>query len=168
MRVAEDELVGRAVADIDDVEFSLFFSNACIETDVEQHIAQFLAYFVLLVLHQGIAKFECFFYGIGTQALVGLLFVPRTILAKCVQHIEISAKSGHFFFFCVHNNIFNHAKVHIFHENFVILHRFLLDKDKNRIKQDGISNKVRPASGRIEVVSVLVRQQTLQLEARRP
>ena len=80
VRMAEDELIGRAVANVDNIEITLFFTDAGIEADVQQHVAQFLANFVFIVLHQGICQFKSFFNRVWAQAFVCLLLIPRTVL----------------------------------------------------------------------------------------
>ena len=130
MGMTKDKLIGRAVADIDDVEVALLLADAGIEANVQQNVAQFLTDFVFIVLYEGISQLEGLLDCVRTQTLVGLLSVPRTILPERVQNIEIAPESRHFFFFCVHVRIFNTAKVQIFPEIFVILHRFLMISNK--------------------------------------
>ena len=70
---------------------------------MQQHVAQFLADIRLVVLEQGVAQFECLFYGVGSKRLVGLLAVPRTFLAQLVEHIQQTSESLEFFFSCMHS-----------------------------------------------------------------
>ena len=70
---------------------------------MQQHVAQFLADIRLVVLKQGVAQFECLFYGVGSKRLVGLLAVPRTFLAQLVEHIQQTSESLEFFFSCMHS-----------------------------------------------------------------
>ena len=69
---------------------------------MKQYIAQFLADFVDIVLDQCIAEFIGLLDGIGTEALVGLFLVPRTIGPQRIKYVEKAPESLHFFFFCVH------------------------------------------------------------------
>ena len=78
MWMTEDKLVGKAVADVCHVELSLLASNPCVEANVEQHIAKFLADIVRIILDKCIGKLVNFFYGVGPERLVGLLAVPWT------------------------------------------------------------------------------------------
>ena len=102
MRMAEDELVTQAVAYIRYVESTFLAANLGVKAHMQQHISQFLADVVGVVAKQCIAQFKGLLDCIGTQALVGLLVVPRTFLAQFVEHIQQTAKRLHFFFFRMH------------------------------------------------------------------
>lgn len=88
VRVAEYEFLAELIAHVGNVEILCFRTNLGIEADVEQNIAQFLADIFFVALHQGIAEFVSFFNRVGTQALVGLLAIPRTLNAELVEHVE--------------------------------------------------------------------------------
>ena len=100
MGVAEDEFVAQLVAHIGNVELSLLTSYLGIEHHVEEHIAQFLAYLMCVVLDEGITQFKGLFYSIGAQTFKRLLAVPRALLAQGVHHIQQPAECRHFFFSC--------------------------------------------------------------------
>ena len=111
MRMTGDHLPCQGVTDISHIKLRLLLSDLRIETDMEQHITQLLADIGYVVLDQSIAEFIGLFDGIGTKALVGLFLVPRTICPQCIQDIEKSTKSLHFFLFCVHKSLINVAKI---------------------------------------------------------
>ena len=101
--MAEYEFVDKLVADIRHVKLLLLLAYLGIEAHMQQHVAQFLADIRLVVLEQGVAQFECLFYGVGSKRLVGLLAVPRTFLAQLVEHIQQTSESLEFFFSCMHS-----------------------------------------------------------------
>ena len=78
---------------------------------MEQHITQLFTNIGYVVLDQGIAELIRLFDGIGAKALIGLFLIPRTICSQCIQDIEKSTKSLHFFLFCVHKTLINVAKI---------------------------------------------------------
>ena len=103
VRVSEYEFVGKLVAHVGNVKLSFLVANLRIEANMEQHVAKLFADVRCVVLHQGICKLVSLLYGVWSQALVGLLPVPWTFLAKSVQNVNQSAKSRHFFFSRMHN-----------------------------------------------------------------
>ena len=92
MGMAEDELVGLRIANIGEIKIIRFGTYLCIEEHMHQHVAQLLADVVGVVFHECVAKFKRFLYGIGAQALVGLLLVPRALLAQLVENVHEPAK----------------------------------------------------------------------------
>ena len=78
MRMTEDKLVGKAIADIGNIELALLASNPRIEADMEQHVAKLLADVMEVILLKGISKLINFLYGVGPERLIGLLAVPWT------------------------------------------------------------------------------------------
>ena len=107
MGVAEDEFVAQFVADVGNIELSLLVAYLGVEAHVQQHVAQFLADVLYVVLYQGVAQLVGFFYRVHSQAFVGLLTVPRTLLSQFVQHVEHPPECGHLFFFCMHSECKN-------------------------------------------------------------
>ena len=91
-----------SVAHVGNVELTLLAAYLGIEDNVQEHIAQFLAYLLGVMFDEGIAQFKGLFYGIGSQTLVGLLAVPWALLAQSVHHIQQTAKRRKFLFSCTH------------------------------------------------------------------
>ena len=100
--MAENQLVAQAVAHLLDVERPGLAAYLGIKEYVEQHVAQFLANILLVVTHQCVAEFVDFFDGVGAQALIGLLAVPRTFHPQFVEHIEQSPEGFQLFLSCMH------------------------------------------------------------------
>ena len=74
-----DHLLRQRITDISHIELFLLLRNLRVEADMEQHIAQLLTDIVNVVLDQGVAELVSLFYRIGSQTLVRLFLVPRTI-----------------------------------------------------------------------------------------
>ena len=90
--MAEDEFVREFGADVGNVEFSFLCSDFGIEEHVKQDVAQFLADVLLIVVKKGITEFINFLNGVGPQALVGLLLVPRTFDAELVEDVKYAVE----------------------------------------------------------------------------
>ena len=88
MRMPKDEFVADMVAHISNIEKSRFATYLGIENDVEQDVAEFLAYYPTVLAQQGVAEFVGFLYGVGAQALKGLFSVPGAFLAQLVHDVE--------------------------------------------------------------------------------
>ena len=101
VRVAEYQLVNQRVAHVGYVELCILFADACVERNVQQHVAQLLADVVRIALDQRVAQLIGFFYRVGAQAFVGLLSVPGAFFAQRVQHVEHTPKGLHLLFSCV-------------------------------------------------------------------
>ena len=102
VRVAENEFFTQLVAHVGYVERLLFAAYLGIEAHVQQHVAQFLTNVLLVAAHQRVTQFVGFFYGVGSQAFVGLLAVPRAFHPQFVEHVEQSPERLHFLFSCMH------------------------------------------------------------------
>jgi hypothetical protein len=96
VRMAEDELVAKGVADVGNVKFLLLFANLGIEDDVEQDVAKLLLEVFVVARDDGGTEFVGFFDGVGAERFVGLLAVPRTLLAQLVEDVEQSPERLHF------------------------------------------------------------------------
>ena len=94
MRMAEYELVAKLVSSPGSVELLLFRPDLGVEANVQQHVAQFLADVLLVVVHEGIAQLIGFFDGVGAQALVGLLAIPGAFDAQFIEHVQKSSEGG--------------------------------------------------------------------------
>ena len=79
MGMASDHLLCQGITDIGHIKLLLFFCNFRIETDMQQHVTQFLADVMEIILDEGIAELVCLLDSIGSQTLVRLFLVPRTI-----------------------------------------------------------------------------------------
>ena len=96
-------------------------------------IAQLLANVFLIVVQKRITKFVNLFYRIGSEALIGLLSVPRTLFSQSLLDIEQTTKSRHLFFFRVHIGVFYYGKSNHFQlnfRNFATIYTNLLFKQK--------------------------------------
>ena len=112
MRMTEYQFINQMVTDIGYIKLLLFFSHSGIETHMEQHISELLADLFHIILDECITQLISFLYRIGTQAFIGLFFVPRAFFPKCVENIEHTPESFHFFFSCMHCHYnYNSAKV---------------------------------------------------------
>ena len=102
-----NQLLTQGIAHVGDVKFALLVTDFGIKDDVQQHVAQFLADFIVVLAHDSIGKFHGFLDGVGTQALVGLFAVPRALHAQLVQNVEQSAKGLQFLLSAVirHDNL---------------------------------------------------------------
>ena len=97
MGVTENQFVAELVANILDVEISCFRADLGIESDVQQDISQLFTDILLVISHQGIAKFVSFFYRIGTKAFICLLAVPRTFDPQFVKYVQEASEGFHLF-----------------------------------------------------------------------
>ena len=97
MRVTENQLVAQLVANVSHIEGALLFANLRIEDNVEENITQFFANVQLVILQKGFAQFISFLNCVGTQRLICLFSVPRTLFAEVVHHVEQTPESLHFF-----------------------------------------------------------------------
>ena len=102
VRMPENQLVGLAIANVGNIELTLFTSQQGVKCRVHQYVAQFFTNIFHVVFSQSVTQFVCFFYRIRAQALKGLLLVPRAFLSQIVEHIEQSPKGFHLFFFRMH------------------------------------------------------------------
>ena len=93
MRVPINQLIAELVADIGDIEVTCLGAYLGIEDDVEEDVAELLADVILVVLDDGIGQLIGLLDGVRTQALVGLLTVPRTFLAKIIHDVEQTPES---------------------------------------------------------------------------
>ena len=100
--MTKNQFVTKAVAHILHVEITGLAANLRIKGYMKQHIAQFLADVLLVILHQGITKFVGFFYGVWSQTIIGLFAVPRTFFTEFIQHVEEASEGFHLFFSCMH------------------------------------------------------------------
>ena len=94
--MAEDKFLAQSVADVGDVKSALLVADFGIKDNVQQHIAQFLTDFIVVLAHDGVGEFHGFLNGVGAQALVGLLAVPRALHAQLVQDVEQASKGLQF------------------------------------------------------------------------
>lgn len=101
MRVAEDELVGDAIADVRYIEIVawsiarwtreipfLFGAHLGIENDMQKHVAQFFADLVHVMLRDSSGQFKSLFYGILAQAVESLFAVPRAFDPQLVHDVQ--------------------------------------------------------------------------------
>ena len=98
MRMTEYQFVNQMITNVRYIKLRLLFTYPGIECNMQQHVAEFLANILHIVLHQGVTEFISLLYRIRTQTLVGLLTVPRTFLAQCIQHIEHASEGLHLLF----------------------------------------------------------------------
>ena len=66
MRMAEYQFIYQMIADISNIKLGFLFTNAGIERDMQQDIAQLLADVSDIILHQCIAQLIGLFNRIGT------------------------------------------------------------------------------------------------------
>ena len=111
MRMPGDHLLRQGVTHVRHVKLFLFLCDLRIETDVQQHVTQLLADVVDIVLDQGVAELVGLFDRIGSQTLVRLFLVPRTVRPQRVEHVQETTESLHFFLFCMHNTLIIGAKI---------------------------------------------------------
>ena len=102
MGVTEYQLVAQTVTNIGNIELLLLLTDFPIEDHVQQHVAQLLADFLLVITNQSVAQLIGLLDGVRTQALVRLLTVPRTLGTQAVHHIEQTAERRHLFISCMH------------------------------------------------------------------
>ena len=69
---------------------------------MQQHVAQFLGNLVLIAFDDGARQFVGLLDGILSQALEGLLPVPRTLLPKFVHDRQQPIKRLQLFLSCMH------------------------------------------------------------------
>ena len=81
MRVTKYEFVYQMITNICHVELLFFFTYLSVEGNMQQHVAQLFTDIFHVVLHQSVAELIGFFYGIGPQAFIGLLTIPRTFFS---------------------------------------------------------------------------------------
>ena len=96
VRMAVNQLVAQGIAHVGDVKFALLVTDFGIKDDVQQHVAQFFAYGIVILVHDGVGEFHGLLDGVGTQALVGLLAVPRALHAQLVKDVEQASESLQF------------------------------------------------------------------------
>ena len=87
MWMAEYQFVGQFAAHIAHVEITLLAGNLGIKADMQQHVAQFLAYIGQVIVQQGVTQFVCLFDGVWSERLKCLLLVPRAFGSQLVQYI---------------------------------------------------------------------------------
>ena len=63
-----NQFVRKIFANVVNVKVIRFRTNLSIEDNMEQHVAQFLADFLLITFKQGISEFKRFFNRVGAQA----------------------------------------------------------------------------------------------------
>ena len=108
--MAEYEFVGKLRADVGNVERVVLRTDFGVKENVEKDVAEFLADVAVVLAEQGVAEFVDFLDGVGTEALVGLLAVPRALDAEPVENVEQAAEGvellltgvGHWLKFVVH------------------------------------------------------------------
>ena len=108
--MTENELIAELVAHICEIELRAFFSYLGIKEHMQQHIAQFFADLFVVTAHQGVAKFIHFFDRIGTETLIRLLFVPRTLFSQLFKYVQHSIERLEFFLSTVHFGLVFRAK----------------------------------------------------------
>ena len=84
------------------IEITGFGAYFCVESYMQQHIAQLFADVILIIAHQSVTKFISLFDSIRAQTFIGLLAVPGTFLAQFVEYVEEAAEGFHLFFSCMH------------------------------------------------------------------
>jgi hypothetical protein len=80
---------------------------------VQENVAQLLAYFIMVILGNGITQLISLLYRIGTERFVGLLSVPRSFSPQTVHHLQQPSEGFKFFFtrmFLFHNRCKNKEK----------------------------------------------------------
>ena len=107
VRMAIYQLITQVVNDIGNIKLPLLIPHLGIENHVQEQISQFLADFVMVILENGIAEFISLLYGLRTQALVGLLAVPRAFNAEFVEYVQKPSESFQFLFPCIHIFLIN-------------------------------------------------------------
>ena len=110
-RMAEHQFICLLIANIANIELAVFSADDAIEHHVLQHIAQLLLDILVIALHQGVTKLESLLNRIRTKTLKCLLFIPWTLQAQTVLHIQQAAERRQFFFFrmsfsCITNHRF--------------------------------------------------------------
>ena len=111
MRMAGNHLAGQRIADIGHIKLMLLLCYLSIETDMQQHVAKFLADLMDIVPDEGIAELVSLLDGIWAQTFIGLLLVPRAIGSQRIEDIQKAPESLHFFFFCMHKPKIIGAKI---------------------------------------------------------
>ena len=114
MRMTEYQLVAQFVTNVCYIELLFLLAYPTIEHDVQQNVAQLLAYLTLVVTYQSIAKFVRLLNRIRTQTVVRLLSIPWTFLTKSVHHIQQTPEGLHFLFFRMHSFHSNCKGTHFF------------------------------------------------------
>ena len=99
--VTVNQFVAKGIAHVGDVKGAVLFANLGVECNVQQHVAQLFLGRLVVVANEGIAQFIGLFYGIGTQAFVGLFVVPGAFLAQNVEYVDQSTECFGLFFFGV-------------------------------------------------------------------
>ena len=69
---------------------------------MEQHVAQFLADFLLITFKQGISEFKRFFNCVRAQAFECLFLIPWTFFAKFVHYLQQAYECCCLFFYGMH------------------------------------------------------------------
>ena len=96
MWMTEYQFIYQTVTNVCYIKLRFLFTYPGIEGNMQQHVTQLLTDILHVVLHQCVAELVGFFYRVGAQTLVGLLAVPWTFLAQCIQHVEHTSKGLHF------------------------------------------------------------------------
>ena len=98
MRMTEYQFVNQMITNVRYIKLRLLLTYPGIECNMQQNVAQLLTDILYVVLHQRVAEFVGFFYRVRAQTLVGLLAIPRTFLAQCIQHVEHASEGLHLLF----------------------------------------------------------------------
>ena len=86
--MTEDEFVAHRITDVCKVKLSFFFAEHGIEEDLFEDVTALLLDFIGVTLDEGFAEFINLFDRVLADGFVGLLGVPRTILAKRLHYTE--------------------------------------------------------------------------------
>ena len=105
------QLITQMVNHVGNVKLPLLIPHLGIENHVQEQISQFLADFVMVILENGIAEFISLLYGLRTQALVGLLAIPRAFHPKFVEYVQKPSESFQFLFSCIHISIYDYQSI---------------------------------------------------------
>ncbi|MNZ91440.1 hypothetical protein D3C78_1104270 [compost metagenome] len=85
VRMATDQLAGDAVDDPGKLEATLFTGQLAVVDHLEQQIAQLTLQVLEIAALDGVGHFVGFFEGVGDDACVGLLEVPRATVLRVTQ-----------------------------------------------------------------------------------
>ena len=111
VRMAIYQLITQMVNHVGNVKLPLLIPHLGIENHVQEQISQFLADFVMVILKNGIAEFISLLYGLRTQALVGLLAVPRAFHPEFVEYVQKPSECFQFLFSCIHISIYDYQSI---------------------------------------------------------
>ena len=121
VRVAVYELVALGVGHVGEVEGSGLLAQLRVEDNVQQQVAQLLAYALHVAVGDGVDEFVGLLYGVVAQRFEGLFAVPRALFAQGIHDFE-QPLGGFELIFAVHVKTYLSAyKVTIFRQEMLTL-----------------------------------------------